>query len=181
MSRDLKIHPLWIVALMLACSCTKSLETTYNNQEAKIDSYITSQNKGDTLRVVHNKGSHRLVLVEGEGEELSSKGTVAFYYAGYTFKTGVNPGDLFITNHQATAESASWTVSGESNFDVYVCDLSSAELLEGLRNGLQGVKAGEECMILFSGKHAFAKKSYGVIPRASALAYHIWVESVNND
>ena len=60
-------------------------------------------------------------------------------------------------------------------------NLGEDELVEGLRNGLRGVRGGEECYILFSGKYGFGKKAFGTIPANSALAYHVWVESVSND
>ena len=70
--------------LILIClsmiSCVKEqLETTYNKQEDQIDKYITknmivTNDEGitDTLRVIRNGGSNRLVTVEGTGEELKA-------------------------------------------------------------------------------------------------------------
>ena len=62
-----------VTALLAGMSCTKNqLETTYNKQEDQIDQYITknmvvkTEDGGtDTLRVVRNGGSNRLVLKEG--------------------------------------------------------------------------------------------------------------------
>ena len=104
--------------LILIClsmiSCVKEqLETTYNKQEDQIDKYITknmivTNDEGitDTLRVIRNGGSNRLVTVEGTGEELKADGHVGFYYAGYTFNGSVSTSGMFVTNHQATAEQA---------------------------------------------------------------------------
>jgi FKBP-type peptidyl-prolyl cis-trans isomerase len=47
--------------------------------------------------------------------------------------------------------------------------------------GLEGVKAGEECEIIFSGKYGFGNKAFGMIPAKSALLYKIWVVSISND
>jgi FKBP-type peptidyl-prolyl cis-trans isomerase len=60
-------------------------------------------------------------------------------------------------------------------------NITDSELIEGLRNGLMGVKAGEECEILFSGKYGFGNKTFGMIPAKSALLYKIWVVSVTNE
>jgi len=55
-------------------SCIKEkLEVTYNSQEAKIDQYISSNkytdsSRSDSLRVVYNGGTSRLVMTEGAGE-----------------------------------------------------------------------------------------------------------------
>ena len=84
------------LAVISLTSCVKEkLENTYNNQEDRIDQFIEKNRyvkttvdgvaKTDTLRVVYNGGSTRLVTKEGEGEELKSNGVVALYYAGYTF------------------------------------------------------------------------------------------------
>ena len=60
-------------------------------------------------------------------------------------------------------------------------DMKNDQMLEGLRNGLLGVKAGEECEILFSGKYAFGKKPFGIIPANSALAFKIKIEGLSNN
>ena len=45
----------------------------------------------------------------------------------------------------------------------------------------EGVKAGEECEIIFSGKYGFGNDSFGIIPANSALLYKIWVISISNE
>lgn len=163
-------------------SCKKeALQTTYNNQETKIDTYITSlTTKDPDLRVVHNNGSHRVVLTEGDGEDLGAKGRVALYYAGYTFANGISNSNLFTTNHEDTATAAKWTTTG-GDFGLKTIDLGRDDLLDGLRNGLEGVKAGEVCYIIFSGKYAYGNHAMGTIPANSALAFQVWVESISND
>lgn len=178
-------HAVATVAAILALSLTsckkEALQNTYNNQETKIDSYITSlTTKDPDIRVVHNKGSHRVVITEGEGEEVTAKGNVAFYYAGYTFSNGISNNNLFATNHEETANAAKWTTTG-GDFELKTVNLAKDELLEGLKNGLAGVKTGEVCYIIFSGKHAFGNHAVGTIPANSALAFQIWVESISND
>lgn len=171
-----------ILALSALASCKKeALQTTYNNQETKIDSYInTLTSKDEGLRVVHNKGAHRVVLTEGEGEELGKKGRIAFHYAGYTFSNNISNSNLFTTNHEETATAAKWNTTGV-DFSLKTVNLAEDDLLEGLRNGFEGVKAGEICYILFSGKYAYGNHAMGTIPANSALAFQIWVESISND
>ena len=177
-------------AFIIFSSCVKEkLETTYNRQEDQIDKYIASnmyvkyteddQTKTDTLEVVYNGGSSRLILEEGTGEKLTDKGTFSFYYAGYTF-TGSKPSasTLFTTNHQETA--ASWPLT-DQNFSICTVDMRKGELVEGLKKGLVGVRSNEHCQILFSGKYAFGKKALGIIPANSAVLFEIWVEAVSND
>ena len=172
-------------------SCIKEkLEVTYNNQEDRIDQYISNNmyvkrtEDGvaitDTLRVVHRNGSNRLVTQEGTGEELQENGTIAFYYAGYIFSGSKSYSNLFATNHEETANSARWDLT-DANYQLYQINLQDTELLNGLRNGLIGVRSGEHCQILFSGKYGFGKKEFGIIPANSALLFEIWVESISND
>lgn len=169
-------------------SCVKEqLEATYTKQETQIDQYITknitvtdAEGLTDTLRVVRNGGSNRLVKVEGTGEELRADGHLGFYYAGDVFTGSVNASNMFITNHQTTAEQAGWNLT-DPDYALLEINITEAELLDGLRKGLTGVRAGEECEIIFSGKYGFGNKTFGMIPAKSALLYKIWVVSVTND
>lgn len=173
--------------LIMAVSCLKEKrEETYTNQESKIDQYISSkmypkgENGTDTLRVVYNGGSSRLVLKEGDGDELTSDGTVSFYYAGYTFSGGKSSSGLFATNHKETATAAGWNLT-DADYDLLTLEMRDAELLKGLKEGMKGVRSGEHCEILFSGKYGFGKKPFGIIPANSALLFEIWVEAVSNE
>ena len=167
------------LAVLALSSCTGSkLEETYNSQEAKIDSYISG--KGDSYRSVRNGGANRLVLKEGEGEELDSNGYVSFYYAGYIFTGSVSASNLFVTNHQETAEQSNWNLT-DADYGIYEISMTDARLTPGLRDGLLGVKAGEECEILFSGKYGFGNEDFGIIPANSAQLWKIWVVGIAND
>ena len=134
----------------------------------------------DSLRVVYNNGSTRLVWDEGTGPMLEPDGSVSFYYAGYTFSGSISKQNLFVTNHQATAEASGFALT-DPDYELYEVNLGETELIEGLRNGLEGVRAGERCDILFSGKYAFGNTTFGTIPANSALLYKIWVIGVSND
>lgn len=180
-----------ISACILLTSCVKEkLENIYNKQEDKIDQFIeknryqkrteNGETVTDTLRVIYNSGSSRLVTKEGEGEELKENGAIAFYYAGYIFSNGISNSNLFTTNHKETAVSSGWTLTDEQD-DILTISLNDFKLLPGLKSGLAGVRAGEECQIFFSGKYGFGKKSSGIVPANSALVYKIWVESISNE
>lgn len=174
------MNRIFAVLLMLAavsCMGTK-LEETYNNQEKKIDSYISG--KGEQYRSVRNGGANRLILVEGEGEELERNGYVSFYYAGYIFTGSISTSNLFVTNHQETAEQAGWDLT-DADYSLYEINMTDARFTEGLKDGLMGVKAGEECEILFSGKYGFGNEEFGIIPANSAQLWKIWVVGVAND
>ena len=180
----MKLRNLALVFMCIASvSCVKEkLESTYNSQENRIDQYIEKNRISgtDTLRVVYNGGASRLVTKEGNGPELSADGNIAFYYAGYTFSGSISNSNLFSTNHQQTATQAGWTLS-EEDAKALSINMNDYKLLPGLKSGLTGVKGGEECQILFTGKYGFGNKAFGIIPANSALVYKIWVESISND
>lgn len=173
------------VAAMLAVSlsCTKgSVELAYSSQESRIENFVNSQLKADgEAYVVNNGGATRLVLKDGKGESLKSGGTVSFHYAGYVMTgSSLSTGSMFATNVSDLASALNWTLSSEQA-KVLTVNLSETDLLEGLAKGLEGVRGGEECIILFSGKYGYGNRQSGTIPANSALAYHVWVESISND
>lgn len=168
---------------MLASCKEKSLETTYSSQEDRIDSFIEGLlSDGTATRVVHNAGSNRVVLAEGNGDELAEGGQVSFYYAGYTFSgSAPNANSLFATNREDTAVESGWTVTG-ADYTIATLTLDDeARLIDGLRNGLVGVKGGEICYIVFSGKYGFGDEYVGTVSKNSALIFQVWVESLTND
>lgn len=177
MKGTIRIFALMILAFA-GMSCMKSkLEVTYNKQESQIDKYLSSKTD---MRIERNGGANRLVTVEGEGEALSGNGFVSFYYAGYTFSGSFNAANMFVTNHQASAEQAGWDLT-DADYAIHETNMADAKLIQGLKDGLIGVRAGEECEILFSGKFGFGNESFGIIPANSALLYKIWVVGVTND
>lgn len=192
---------LTILVCLLANSCLKEkLETTYKKQDTQIDSYLSKNNTAkrdstiiyedgstkdttvtDTLRIIYNKGTARLVKKEGTGPALEEHGAVSFYYAGYVFKgSNVNASSMFATNHQATAESSNFNIT-DPDYSLFEANMMETQMLEGLRSGLIGVRAGEECEILFSAKYGYGNHTFGIIPANSALLYRIWVLGVSND
>jgi FKBP-type peptidyl-prolyl cis-trans isomerase len=133
------------------------------------------------LRIIYNKGTARLVKKEGTGPALEEHGAVSFYYAGYVFKgSNVNASSMFATNHQATAESSNFNIT-DPDYSLFEANMMETQMLEGLRSGLVGVRAGEECEILFSAKYGYGNHTFGIIPANSALLYRIWVLGVSND
>ena len=193
---------------MSAASCVKDkLEETYSRQETQIDTYLTRNRVvkrdsiqiiitpnaddptkndttkvkvewEDTLDVVYNNGAARLIKTEGTGPELTENGAVSFYYAGYIFSS--SPSTLFATNHRETAEGANFELT-DADYELIEADMTKARMIDGLRNGLIGVRSGEECEIVFSGKHGFGDEVFGTIPVNSALLYKIWVVGVSNE
>ncbi len=180
--RKFRIPVLLLMLILTANACVKQqLEAIYNSQEDKIDSYIEEQLEIDsTYTVTYNNGTARLTKLPGSGEELSASGSISFYYAGYTFNGSISNSKLFGTNRTESAQEAGWNLE-DADYSLMEINLREADLLEGVRNGLVGVKSGEECEILFSSKYGFGKGRFGIIPDNSALAFKIWVLAVSND
>jgi len=173
----------WLILAAMTLSCTsESLKTTFSKQETNIETYLTNQLSADsTYYVVSNGGSQRLVVSPGSGDSLSSSGTVSFYYAGYVLKSStISSSNLFATNDTTIANYANWNISDSTLFHPDTVNLSDGTLVEGLRDGIIGVQAGEECYVLFSGKYGFGSHVLGTIPANSALVYYLRIESVSN-
>ena len=170
------------VILAGSISCQKEkLEVEYNKQEAKISSYIESaMARNESYTTVNKGGSNRLTTVQGTGEALNADGNLTFYYAGYTFNGNVSTSGLFTTNHKVSADNAGWELT-DAEYEALTINLKDYKLLDGLKKGLEGVKAGEECEIIFSGKYGFGNDSFGIVPANSALLYKIWVISISNE
>ena len=171
------------IAIISLCGCGKStMDTTYTAQSEKIQKYIDSQLENNPgYKVVYDNGVARLILKEGEGEGdgLAPGGTVSFRYAGYVFNNGsISAASLFATNDREIAEKSKWTITDESLFEPVEIRLGGDDIVEGLKIGLTGVKAGEECYVLFNGKKGFGKRQSGTIPANAAIAYHLDITDV---
>lgn len=172
-----------LIGFVFLSACTsESLRLEYANQDSKIDSYISSQLESNPdMRVEYYDGIARVILTEGEGDELQKDGAVAFLYAGYNFSKGnMDNSSLFATNSEDIASNAGWSLSDTTLFTPVRVDFSKETLIEGLQKGLSGTRSGEECIVLFSGKYAFGKRNIGTIPANAPLAYHFWIIEIEN-
>ena len=170
-----------LAALLAAAACTKQqVQNYYDKQQSAIDKFVTAA-KG--VKTIYKGNAVRVILKEGTtADSLATDGVVSFYYGGYTLNgTSLNDNNLFATNYKTLAESSRWTLSDESTFALTTLKLDETPLLEGLRDGLAGVRGGEECYIIFLGKYGFGNHASGTIPAKATLVYHIWVDSIQNE
>ena len=168
-----------LLMLVIAAACKKEeRELMFANQETKIETFVNKcLTDSSATRVEYNGGAVRLVLTEGSDVDLNARGRVTFLYAGYDFTGGsISQTNMFATNNP----DLSWNVSDSTVFQPVTVDMSESSLMEGLQNGLIGVKAGEECYVLFSGKYGLGKNKIGTIPANAPLAFHLWIQSVEN-
>ena len=182
--RRLVIILVTFVIVFITGSCgDKQFDSLYDGQEKTIESLVENLTKGnDDATVESNNGSIRVTLVHGEGAPLSENGAVAFYYAGYYItSSSLGSSNMFATNNESFAKSQRWSTTDTTSFAITTIKLGEDEIVEGLKNGLVGVKGGDECYVLFSGKRGFGKKKIANVPAHSALAYRLWIKSVSND
>ena len=182
MNDTLKILSAFTAVLLLAGACEKTLESTYDSQETKIATVVKTLQKADTSATVsYQNGTVRVTMVHGTGDSLSAGGAVSFYYAGYCLSSpAISTSNLFATNYKDFASSVKWNVSDSTILAIKTVDLAKDDIVPGLKRGLVGVKGGDECYVLFSGKYGFGKRKTGQVPANSALAYRLWIKSVSN-
>lgn len=169
---------------LLADSCDKKqMDTLYDKQESNIESIVQRLSSGsEDVTVERNEGTVRVTVAHGDGPALQENGSVAFYYAGHFINgSSLAVSNLFATNYETYAKSVNWAVTDSASFGIMTVTLGKDDLVKGLRIGLPGVKAGDECYILFNGEYGFGKKKIANVPSNSALAYHLWIKSVSND
>lgn len=172
-----------IICCIMSGACTKQAqETKYGKQEEAIEKYVQQQlSKHPEARVVYQGGVVRIVLSEGEGVELSARGSALIRYAGYDFSKGaIGASSLFATNDRNLANSLDWNLSDPDAWEPMQVTLSDRNLVPGLAKGLEGMRRGEEAMILFSGKYGFGKHGLGMIPADAPLAYQVIIEDLDN-
>lgn len=163
---------LLVAAAFTVLSCDKEdRKNTYANQEAAIDSYVAGFSVEN--RVVYRKGSVRVVIQEGTSVDTLKRGdSLYFYFSGYTFNYG--RGSLFATNVKEVAEAADFYTDGLPKKIKYGSDA----MIEGLKNGLEGMRVGENSYIMFSGKYGYGNQIMFNIPKMTPLFFDITIDKI---
>ncbi len=183
MTRNLHTIAALAAAAVILFSCGKNgVENAYTKQDTNIESLVKNlAPEGSDATVEYFDGPVRVTVKHGDGDALESGGTVTFLYAGHILNgSSLNASNLFMTNNKEFAESSNWTVTDTTIFQPATVKLADDTLVKGLAKGIVGVKAGDECYIMFNGKYGFGKHTTGVVPGNSALVYHLWIDSVSN-
>ena len=180
-------HILIPLAILLLNGCTKqAIQATYDKQEETIDKLVESLvSKDEGATVEYLDGAVRIRFSDSTSTDsdtpLEKGGKVSFYYGGFTVtSTSLSYSNMFATNLQQLATSAGWKDVDESIFQEETVTVGKGELVPGLEKGLIGVKKGDDCIIVFSGKYGWGNHARGTVPARSALAYQIWVTDVTN-
>jgi hypothetical protein len=181
-------HILIPLAILLLCGCTKqAIQATYDKQETTIDNLVQSlTSKDEAATVEYLGGAVRVRFSDSTSTEsdeaLKEGGKVSFYYGGFMVTSAsLSYSNMFATNLEELATAAGWKDMDESMFAVETVTVGKGELVPGLEKGLIGVKKGDDCIIVFSGKYGWGNHAKGTVPARSALAYQIWVTEVTNE
>ena len=148
-------HLLLVLSALALVSCESEKALELVNQEESIDKYITARYADNTI--VRNEGANRVVITPGSGAELAVGDTVDMQLDGYVFSNG--PGTQYLSENVRSV-------------------VGKGKLLKGLDNGLIGVQAGEQSVILFSAKYGYYDESVGVVPPMSPLIFAVTVYQV---
>ena len=168
-----------LIATALMASCQKKdVVSLYEKQATNISNYVAKVLK-DSLDsyASYNDGVTRITLEEGSGPLLAKGDQLTFSYAAYTFGTSIQTSNLFDTNDPWWAQKEGWIGDAES-LEPSTLDFTKDNFLKGLLLGLEGVQAGERCIVLFTGEHGFGARPVGVVGSYSALAYRVRVEEI---
>lgn len=169
-------------ALVLGTGCSKDTDAMYSKQEKYIEEIAASLVKDYPEATVEYPGNIvKVTLASGAGEALADEGKVTLYYAGFRITSGaISTSNLFKTNLEELATQAKWSTTDPEAFSELAIDMGSDRLIEGLRTGLEGVRAGDQIVVMFNSKYGFGKKAVGPVPANSALAYQLWITGVDN-
>ena len=169
---------LLIAAVILVASCSAEQENAHATQIARIEQYIQKEMEKDpVLFYATNGDTFRLTRTAGEGKMLAPGDTLLFIYTGYGFSSYTfRDSDIFVTNDV----DMDWKVTDSTLVESAPAKIALGEdhVLEGLRLGLEGIKAGEVCEILFPSALGLGRTQVGTIPANSPLAYKVKAVSI---
>lgn len=158
MLRYLELILIALLSLFAMASCQGEKLLTLTAQEEQIDAYISSTySENEVLRL---DGVNRVIITPGSGPEATAGDSIKIIYEAYVFKG--SPAGLF------------WRDSAN-------VVLGSRDLVEGLNLGMEGMRLGEQSIILFSAKYGFYNQNTGIVPSMSALMYNVLMTGIKKN
>ena len=164
---------LCIAALLAVCCDKEDRKNTYANQEALIDSYVSSLSSDYT--VVYNGGVVRVILEEGGSQVLQGGDSLYFHYSGYVFNRG--KGSLFYTNDPEVAKETGFVTDGKA----FGVKYGHSAMIEGLNKGLEGVKEGEHCYVIFSARYGYGNQIMSTLPKMTPLMFEMNIDKITRN
>lgn len=161
---------LCFAALLAVCCDKEDRKNTYASQEMMIDNYVSSLSSDYT--VVYNGGVVRVIMEDGTSEAVRSGDSLYFHYSGYVFSMG--KGSLFATNDPVVAEETGFITDGKA----FGARLGHSTMVEGLKKGLDGVKEGEHCYIIFSARYGYGNQIMATLPKMTPLLFEIRIDKI---
>jgi len=150
---------------LIFCSCNKdngSDDIITQNEE--ISQWLESEMEAhQDYSSAYKDGVIRLTTVKGSGEGLAESDSLTFNYSLSAFSKGSISSTKYFSNMDE---------------DPARIEFGRDKLLKGLEMGLEGVREGECCYIVFSSDFGYGRQRAGTIPANTALAYEIKVVSI---
>jgi len=154
-----------IVASFFLVACeTEAERDAMSRQEKAITDYLTQQLRDTTIALVTNNGAHRLILQSGVEPAVAFGDSISFSYIGYIFSGGSSK-IIFDTNID-TFNFVPINNNGEGL-------MTSGKYIQGLENGLLGMKVGEKSQIIFPSSLGYGNNAVGLVPPLSALLFDV--------
>jgi len=161
-------------AVLLSCSANEK-QNTIIRQEENIDKYLSSTFKDSV--VIRRNGSNRVVYKPSLSQNVLEYGdTVYMYYAGFVFES--RPTVLFATNWESVAQEQGFELT-DMDKSILVVPYNEHSLIQGLNDGLYGIREGEGAVIVFSAKYGFGDSSVYAVPALSALLYQVLILKID--
>jgi len=153
-----------VVSFFLVACETEVERDAISRQEKAITDYLTQQLRDTTIALVTNKGAHRLIMQSGVEPAVAFGDSISFQYIAYIFSSGSSK-VIFDTNIDAL-NFVPINNNGEGL-------MTSGKYIQGLENGLLGMKVGEKSQIIFSSSLGYGNNAIGIVPPLSALLFDV--------
>jgi hypothetical protein len=200
--RKIAFMAVMTLVMTLAMSCSNQTDTTLTQQQNGISNYLKNSHQprlipeaeiGESLDENPQFYSqwgldiYRYIATYYD-EERASKPVVALgdeialRYSAYLFKNSkptIN--ELFATNDQALINeliSAGLDVSYEWSSEPLVVTFGNGEILDSLEIALEGCYEGDSVEIYLSFEAGYGNHIFGMVPKKSAMVWHIDILSV---
>ena len=201
-ARKIAFMAVMTLVMTLAMSCSNQTDTTLTQQQNGISNYLKNSHQprlipeaeiGESLDENPQFYSqwgldiYRYIATYYD-EERASKPVVALgdeialRYSAYLFKNSkptIN--ELFATNDQALINeliSAGLDASYEWSSEPLVVTFGNGEILDSLEIALEGCYEGDSVEIYLSFEAGYGNHIFGMVPKKSAMVWHIDILSV---
>ncbi len=166
--------------VLVNSSCSSSNEENLLiSQERQIESSIaTFKKQYPDAELIRTEQASKLIINPGSDKTANNKSRISFNYAIYTLGS-IDAQHFVASNIRNINKQYGRDISEEQEEEVTL-DLSSNNIINGLKSCLVSSHEGEESIIFIPSKYAFKDKINLNINSNSALIYFIFVNKIDN-